>query len=290
MLKWQGDRPYAYRSVRRDGRVVTEYVAAGPAALLAEAEAAKDRAFRRKLRRADRRVARAAVAGLERVGRLVARLSDRVDRHFREAMHRCGWYAHRWAWRRGRVAAMAWDPKAFEDEAVRRRFEEVFEDARAAEAARRLFEPADDVPALVGRLGGGLAKRVRDRLVERLSPDPAVREAVRGEVEALRRDLEGPAPTTIEHLIVERVVVAWLAVGWLDLLYFGLAGEFAHREVEAHVARMRSRANRDYLAGLKALALVRRAAPAVTVNTNKTVNVNKKGGRGRGGAGENTVG
>jgi hypothetical protein len=263
VLKRRGDGFYSYRSVRRGGRVVSEYVAAGPAAVLAEAEAARDRAFRRKLRRADRRVARAAVASLERVGRLVARLSDRVDQHFRNAMHVCGWYVHRWLWRKGR-AAVAFDPK-------------VFADARQAEKARRLFEAADDVPALIERLGGRLAARVRDRLVERLSPDPVVREALRREAEILRRDLEGAAPTTIERLIAERVVVAWLAVGWLDLLYFGLAGEFVHREVEAHVARMRSRANRDYLAGLKALALVRRAAPAVTININKSVNVNKKG-------------
>jgi hypothetical protein len=86
-------------------------------------------------------------------------------------------------------------------------------------------------------------------------------------------------PAVIERLIVQRVVVAWFNVGWLDLLYFGPEEGFVQREVEAHVARLRGRANRDYLAALKALALIRRAAPAVTVNiNNKTVNVKKKGG------------
>jgi hypothetical protein len=47
---------------------------------------------------------------------------------------------------------------------------------------------------LIKKLGGKLAARVKDGLVERLSPDPVAREAVRREAEILRRDLEGPAP------------------------------------------------------------------------------------------------
>jgi hypothetical protein len=159
---------------------------------------------------------------------------------------------------------VAWDPKAFEA-------------ARQAEKARRLFEAADDVPALIERLGGRLAARVRERLIERMSSDPTIREALRREAEILRRDLEGPNPTVIERLVVERVMVGWLAAAWCDLLFDTFAVDLVDREVAAHVARLRNAADRNYLASLKCLALVRRAAPAVTVHVHKTVNVKKKG-------------
>jgi hypothetical protein len=266
VLKWLGGRPYSYRSVRRGGRVVTEYRGKGPAAILAEAAAVKDRAFRRRLRRAERRVVRSAVARLEAVGRVVTNVSDRIIIHFRDAMHICGWYVHCWSWRKrgANVANAAWDQK-------------VLEDARQAERAKRLFEKADDVPALVAKLGGGLAERVRQKLIEKLSPTPEVREVFRREAEVLRRALEGENPTVIEHLVVERIIISWLHVSWLDLLAFGPPGEFIQREVEVHVARLRGRAHRDYLAAIKCLSLIRKAAPAaVTVNINKTVNVDKK--------------
>jgi hypothetical protein len=78
---------------------------------------------------------------------------------------------------------------------------------------------ADDVPALIERLGGRLAVRVRDDT---------------------------------------------------------FADDVVNREVAAHVARMRNAADRNYLASLKCLALIRKAAPAVTVTINKTVNMNRK--------------
>src|SRR4051812_29376231 len=87
-------------------------------------------------------------------------------------------------------------------------------DARKAEAARRLFEAADDVPALIEKLGGKLFKRVQERLVERIASDPVARESVRREAELKRRDLEGENPTVIERLVVERVVLARLDVHW----------------------------------------------------------------------------
>jgi hypothetical protein len=269
VLRRYGGGVYSYRSVRRGRRVVTEYLGAGPAAVLAEAVVVRDRAFWRKLRRAERRMIGAAVGRLEAVGRVVTDVSDRINIHFRDAMHLCGWYVHQWSWRKRGVSVannVAWDPK-------------VLEDARKDEAARRLFAQAADVPALVERLGGRMATRVKEGLVRRMSSDAAVREAFRREAEALRKDLEGPDPTVVERLVCERIIIAWLHVHWLDLLYFGPEEGFTHQGLEAHVARLRSRANRDYLASLKCLSLIRKAAPqSVTVNISKTVNVDRKRG------------
>ena len=159
----------------------------------------------------------------------------------------------------------------------------IYEEARQAEKAKRLFDAADDVPALIERLGGGLGERVRERLVERIASDPLARESVRRQAEIMRRDLEGENPTAIERLLVERVVVGWLALAWADLLCDAFGYDPDGGEVGGYCLRMRSAANRDYLASLKALALIRRAAPAVTVNVKATVKVKRKG-RG-GGAG-----
>jgi hypothetical protein len=64
-------------------------------------------------------------------------------------MYRCGWYAHRWSWRRGRAAAMAWDPKAFEDEAVRRRSGVSSSSGRQPMARRRAMHNCDERGSLM---------------------------------------------------------------------------------------------------------------------------------------------
>jgi hypothetical protein len=56
----------------------------------------------------------------------------------------------------------------------------------------------------------------------------------------------------------------------------GFASDLTQREVAAHCVRMRNAANRNYLASLKALALIRKAAPAVMINVNTTVRTGKR--------------
>jgi hypothetical protein len=146
------------------------------------------------------------------------------------------------------------------------------------EDARRLFANADDVPTLIRRLGGGLADRVRDRLIEKIAGDAVTREAIRSEAEMRRRELEGDRPTAIERLLVEQVVVAWLDAERCILVYYAFGEGMSkreEREIAAHVARMRNAANRNHTATLKALALIRKAAPCVTINVTKSVNVTR---------------
>jgi hypothetical protein len=60
--------------------------------------------------------------------------------------------------------------------------------------------------------------------------------------------------------------------------------ESAHPEdrsdlkIGAYCIRPANAANRNYLAALRSLALIRKAAPTVTVNISNTENVNKKSG------------
>jgi hypothetical protein len=53
----------------------------------------------------------------------------------------------------------------------------------------------------------------------------------------------------------------------------------AARLARSRKRRLRNAADRNYLASLKCLALIRKAAPEVTVTINKTVNVNRKADR-----------
>jgi hypothetical protein len=84
------------------------------------------------------------------------------------------------------------------------------------------------------------------------------------------------------RLLVEQVVIAWLDAQRCSLLYDAFAdgmSEREEREVAAHVARLRNAAARNYRSALKALGLIQKAAPAVTVNVTRTVNVTGASGK-----------
>ena len=94
-------------------------------------------------------------------------------------------------------------------------------------------------------------------------------------LDALRRELAGPIPTPLERLLVDRVVVGWLAAAVAEGAYHqALERGVGHADDEFHQRRV-ERAQRRYLAAAKALAQVRRLQlPAVQVNIgDKQVNV-----------------
>ena len=271
----RGKRIYFYQSSRESGRVRCVYVASGHAAV-AEAQAIEaGRAGRREALEARRRAARSMITRLRKVERAVSELSARVDGLFHEAMTACGYYRHHRQWRRRGPNMSIPLPGS-----------KALDDAIAAERVCRLFAAAADVPALIEALGGGLGKRVRERLVKRLTDDLTAQEVFRREAEVMRRGLEGPSPTAIERLVVERVVVSWLSLAWADLLCDGFGNDLGELVIGGYCIRMRNAAQRNYLAALRSLAAIRKAAPAVTVNVNATVKVKKKGrGAGAGSAG-----
>lgn len=263
-IELRGTGKYAYLSVRRGSRVTRVYLGSGPLADMAERLLELEREKRREAREAERRAVRRMIDRLEAPRRWVAELSARVDQLFKQAMKARGYYQHKRQWRRRGKAMGVPDLQGLGG-------------AIEAERARRLFEEADDVPALIRRLGGRLADRVREQLIARIAGDAVSREAVRREADMMRRELEGERPTVIERLVAEQVVIAWLDLRRCDLLYESFADELERREVASHVVRMRNAAGRNYLATLRALALIRRAAPAVTVNVTKTVNMSRRG-------------
>ena len=81
----------------------------------------------------------------------------------------------------------------------------------------------------------------------------------------LRDELAGTAPTPIERLVVERIVACWLQLHQLELSY-GAQASMAN-ELATYYQRSIDRAQKRYLAAIKALAYVRRLArPVVQMN------------------------
>ena len=83
---------------------------------------------------------------------------------------------------------------------------------------------------------------------------------------ALRRDLEGAAPTPLERLLVDRVVLCWLHLHSAETLYAQNMRQLSLVQHDFYQRRL-SLVQRRYLAAITALAQVRRLqVPAAQVN------------------------
>jgi hypothetical protein len=98
-LVYRNGRPYSYKSVRRNGRVTSEYRGSGEAALLIgllDAERQEERACRAELDREERR-------RFDDLEEALDELAERGRALAREALTAAGFYQHkRGEWRRRR--------------------------------------------------------------------------------------------------------------------------------------------------------------------------------------------
>ncbi len=138
-----------------------------------------------------------------------------------------------------------------------------------AAAVAALKEYADTDTAL-WRRAGDLAQQARQAIVLALAGDnDFVGEAVVRQVAELRRELSGLAPTPLERLLVDRVLACWLYLHHTETVYIQKMKDLTMAQGEYHQRKI-ERAQRQYLAAIKALAQVRRllapTAPAVQVN------------------------
>ncbi len=114
---------------------------------------------------------------------------------------------------------------------------------------------------------GNLAAQAQAALVRAIAgPNDVVAEAVGREAAALRRELAGPDTSPLERLLVGRIVACWLQLHYAEARYAQNLGSLTMAQGDYH-QRTIERAQRRYLAAIKALAQVRRLAiPAVQVN------------------------
>ena len=106
-------------------------------------------------------------------------------------------------------------------------------------------------------------------------PNAVAKGAIVRRLAALRRELAGPSPTPLERLVADRVVVGWLAAAVAEGAYHQALERGVRHADDAFHQRRVERAQRRYLAAVKALATVRRlGVPAVQVNVaDQQVNV-----------------
>ena len=99
-LVYRDGRPYLYRSVRRAGRVTSEYVASGIDAWLIAAVEADDR----DNRRCDLEEVRAERRELDALERALDEMAERARALARDALTAAGYHQHdRGEWRKRRV-------------------------------------------------------------------------------------------------------------------------------------------------------------------------------------------
>jgi hypothetical protein len=132
-------------------------------------------------------------------------------------------------------------------------------------------------PEFAESLGGDLGQ-ITERLLSTAvaGNDIPFREAIKHKMEALRRDLAGPAAIPLESLLVDRIVIFWLQVKMADIAQ--AKGESQTIALERFQLRRQDSANRRYLAAIRTLAMIRKMAlPALQINVGQN-QVNLIGG------------
>ena len=137
------------------------------------------------------------------------------------------------------------------DEGAIPRLREILREA--PELARRFVNPAVQTErSMIENFAGG-----DDGLV--------VQETLPHTLEAFRAELRGESPSSLEQLLVERIVATWLQLHYFEALYAQNMDELTIVQSEFHQKRI-DRAHRRHLSAIKTLAQIRKMGPAVQIN------------------------
>lgn len=148
---------------------------------------------------------------------------------------------------------------------------EVFRRLQAGdEGAVATFKEMMDHPTAgpkVVEFFGNLAARTQEFAVDMVAQtNLAIKAATPRKMAKLRAELEGPAPSPIERLLVERVVFCWLILWEYESALTLRAGQLTLEQSKYHHRRIDA-AHRRYMSSLRTLATVRKlGVPAVQVN------------------------
>jgi hypothetical protein len=266
----RGRCTFCIRSVRRDGRVTSEYVGSGAVAELAHGIAEGRRLEREAARAARREELAGLVARLDEVERPVRAYWEYTEALFRAAMERAGFHLHkRGEWRR------------------RRRMSDDARGAGGPEAewlwARGGHDP--DFLRMLGLVGmapearGGDPAAAAERAVIRWAAgaDRSAQARLRRKLEEFRAEVAGADPTALERVLARRVALCWLEVNaWDERLALCdlLTTEEGGVAFVEHKERRRNAAHRRFNQAVRTLAVVRqKALPAVKVSVEQRVPV-----------------
>jgi hypothetical protein len=97
------------------------------------------------------------------------------------------------------------------------------------------------------------------------SGDLMVEECMPRNLEEMRKELAGESPSSLERLLVERIVVCWLEIQYFELIYAQNTGNLSLAQSEFHQKRI-DKIHRRYLSSIRTLAQIRKMGPAVQIN------------------------
>jgi hypothetical protein len=137
-------------------------------------------------------------------------------------------------------------------------------DSSAREELRGVL---DETPHLWTELGN-LGRQAETALVRvAAGENPVIREAIMRKLDLLRRDVAGPHSSVLERLLADRIAISWLSLTVAEGTYYQALEQRLGRSDDAYHQQRIERAQRRYLAAIKALAQVRKlGVPAVQVN------------------------
>jgi hypothetical protein len=140
---------------------------------------------------------------------------------------------------------------------------------RAALATIKAMLPKGPDAALFWERLGNLALDIEKLWTMNIVSDSdlVVIEGIRHKLAAMRRELAGPDPAPLERLLADRITLCWLQMQYAEARLAQKTRDGTGLEWAEYYQRQAERAQRRYLAAIKALATVRRLlTPAVQVN------------------------
>jgi hypothetical protein len=237
-LTYRNGRPYYRRSIRRNGRCTSEYVASGELALINAILDADKRFVRQQFLDEQRRS--------DELDQALGAMAKRAKGLAHDALVAAGFHHHhRSEWRRN-----------------------VSQDRDIAKAEN----PHSDSTALAARRVGDRTMdwKATELLIESMAgrdAPPERRQEYRREIDDYAAELAGPSPTPIERALAEVAATSWFALRTAEMLCGAAdSARFTGAQAEPYHRRL-DRAHRRYLNTIKLLAVVRRlAVPAVQIN------------------------
>lgn len=131
-------------------------------------------------------------------------------------------------------------------------------DAAALGSLRQFLDRHPEVWLKVG----DLSQHVQENHIRRIANGNLLgAETLRKRAEWLRKDLEGPNPSSLERVAIDNVLAAWFERHYVDLKYPpGTGKELA---MARFVVQLRASVQKRYDAAMKSLLLIREKMPAI---------------------------
>ena len=135
----------------------------------------------------------------------------------------------------------------------------------------------DSSPEIV-REASDIARRGQWGLIKTAAAgDPLTEEALVARLDSMRRELGGPEPTSIEVLLIERVVSSWILLELLNSAYL-THGAKSQQQVPHSFAKFyldwQEKVHRRFLSAIKHLAKVRQLQSGVPNTHTNNVQIN----------------